>query len=122
MRISEQILLNTEIYKNSINLQAVYSDESENYIQPFEPDFDDEVKVRIRIGSGEADYIAVVSDGAEYEMLFEKNIGIYDFYFYLFAPESENRRYSFKIKTVTRLFITINTALCSLLIQTAISR
>lgn len=98
MRISEQILLNTEIYKNSINLQAVYSDESENYIQPFEPDFDDEVKVRIRIGSGEADYIAVVSDGAEYEMLFEKNIGIYDFYFYLFAPESENRRYSFKIK------------------------
>ena len=49
MRIGEQIILDEKIMNCIINEDAVFSDETKNYLFPFEPDESDEVKVRIRV-------------------------------------------------------------------------
>lgn len=44
MRISEKVLYNTAVISGIINFDAVFSDETVNYVNPFEPDEYDNVK------------------------------------------------------------------------------
>ena len=49
MRISDKVLYNTAVISGIINFDAVFSDETVNYVNPFEPDEYDNVKIRLRI-------------------------------------------------------------------------
>lgn len=97
MRISEEILYNTSIISGVINFDAVFSDETSNYIKPFEPCEHDEVKIRLRVGREETDKACFFSNGREYPMELEKSDGLFDYYYITVPPEKENRCYSFKI-------------------------
>ena len=101
MRIGEEIILNTKIMNGMINEDAVFSDETENYLCPFEPDENDEVKIRLRVGSGEADEVYFFSDGEGTPMSLEKTKDMFDFYFLIVPPEENNKSYAFKIVSGT---------------------
>ena len=51
MGIGEKIILDNKIMNGLINEEAVFSDETKNYVCPFEPGEFDEVKIRIRTGA-----------------------------------------------------------------------
>lgn len=99
MRISEKVLYNTAVISGIINFDAVFSDETVNYVNPFEPDEYDNVKIRLRIGKDEAEAVYFFSNGREYKMELEKSKDIFDYYFIIIPPEKENRSYSFKIES-----------------------
>ena len=73
MRISEKVLYNTAVISGIINFDAVFSDETVNYVNPFEPDEYDNVKIRLRIGKDEAEAVYFFSNGREYKMELEKS-------------------------------------------------
>lgn len=97
MGIGEEIIFNKKILSESVNVAAIFSDESINYMCPNEPSVNDFVKVRLRLGSGEADEVLIISDGMERKMSVEKTIGMFDFYYFMVPPENYNRSYVFKI-------------------------
>ena len=97
MRIGEQIILENKIMNGIINEDAVFSDETNNYLSPFEPDEDQEVRVRIRVGAGETDSIYFCSEDMRIKMTLERKRGIFEYYYAVIPPEAEDRRYYFEI-------------------------
>lgn len=97
MSVGEEIIFNKKILSEAVNQAAIFSDESINYMCPNEPSSNDYVKVRLRIGTNEADAVFFVSKGTEDKMAVEKTIGMFDYYFFMIPPEVCNRSYSFKI-------------------------
>lgn len=97
MGIGDKIIFSKKILSESVNVAAIYSDESINYMCPNEPTANDCVKVRLRIGSNEADDVLFVSEGVEGKMSIEKTQGMFDYYYFNVIPEKNNRKYYFKI-------------------------
>ncbi len=97
MRIGEKIILDEKIMNGIINEDAVFSDETKNYLSPFEPNEDDEVNIRIRVGAGEIDGVYFCSEDKCVEMSFEKLKGIFEYYCITIPPESDSRKYHFEI-------------------------
>ena len=81
----------------TINEGAVFSDETVTFLSPYEPDPDDCVRIRIRLGRHDAERVYLVSQGEAREMHLEKSEGIFDWFSVCIPPESNNRRYFFKI-------------------------
>ncbi|MCD8036427.1 MAG: glycoside hydrolase family 13 protein [Clostridiales bacterium] len=97
MTKGEETFINSKIMNGIINRDAVFSDETETFLFPFEPNEDDSVKVRLRVGAGDADEVYVVTGDSEYPMIKESIKDIFEYYAFTFQPEKENRAYSFKI-------------------------
>ena len=91
MRIGEQIILDDKILDGIINEDAVFSDETKNYLYPFEPDETDEVKIRIRAGAGETDGIYFCSENKRIKMTLEKTKGIFEYYYTVIPPEKDDQ-------------------------------
>lgn len=104
MNISEKIILNKKLLDKTVNFDAVFSDESVNYMNPNEPSDRDCVRVRLRVGTNEADAVFFVSEGTEEAMTVEKTDGMFDYYSLTVPPENKNRRYLFKINSAGRIF------------------
>lgn len=104
MRIGEQIILDDKILDGIINEDAVFSDETKNYLYPFEPDETDEVKIRIRAGAGETDGIYFCSENKRIKMTLEKIKGIFEYYYTVIPPEKDDRRYHFEIESGSRKY------------------
>ena len=104
MRIGEQIILDEKIMNCIINEDAVFSDETKNYLFPFEPDESDEVKVRIRIGSGECDGVYFCSEDMRIKMTLEKSKEIFDYYYVVIPPEEKDRKYHFEIEAGSEIY------------------
>lgn len=81
-----------------LNTLAVFSDETEYYRFPVEPDEKDSVAIKIRTEKNDCDRIFIVSDNDRIEMnkAFEK--GIFDFYEAVIPPSKENLKYYFEIQ------------------------
>ncbi|MDD5944935.1 MAG: glycoside hydrolase family 13 protein [Clostridia bacterium] len=94
---AEDILFGNKIMNGIINSDAVFSDETENFLSPFEPSEFDMVRLRIRIGADEADRVFLVSEGECTPMIWEDRRGIFEYYCTDVPPEEKNRSYCFKI-------------------------
>lgn len=97
MTRGEEAILNNKIINGIINSDAVFSDETEAFVFPFEPNEGDIVKVKLRVGTGDAEEVYVLSDGKEFPMLSERKKDMFEYFSYTFKPENENRAYSFKL-------------------------
>lgn len=104
MDISEKIILNKKLLSKDVNFDAVFSDESVNYMNPNEPSYYDCVKVRLRVGINEADEVFFVSEGTEKKMDVEKTVNMFDYYYFIVPPETQNRAYLFKIRSGEKVF------------------
>lgn len=81
-----------------LNTLSVFSDETEYYRFPVEPDEKDSVKIKIRTEKNDCDRIFIVSDNDRLEMTKAFEEGIFDFYEAVIPPSKENLRYYFEIQ------------------------
>ena len=81
-----------------LNTLAVFSDETEYYRFPVEPDEKDSVTIKIRTEKNDCDRIFIVSDNDRLEMSKAFEEGIFDFYEALIPPSKENLKYYFEIQ------------------------
>ena len=64
----------------TLNLDALFSDESPSYVVPFEPKVGDFVTIRIRTARANVDEVWLVSDHLRERMEFERTSGLFDYY------------------------------------------
>ena len=64
----------------TLNLDALFSDESPSYVDPFEPSVGDTVTIRVRTARANVDEVWLVSDHLRERMEFEKTMGLFDYY------------------------------------------
>lgn len=81
-----------------LNTLSVFSDETEYYRFPVEPDEKDSVAIKIRTEKNDCDRIFIVSDNDRLEMTKAFEEGIFDFYEAVIPPSKENLRYYFEIQ------------------------
>ncbi len=62
------------------DIQALFSDETQNYVTPMEADPGESVTIRIRTAAYNADTVYLVHDGVREAMHLEKREGSFDFY------------------------------------------
>ena len=95
--------INNSIYSRAglnaeyLIIDAIYSDETEHYVNPCEPDFGEPTRVKLRTARGNADAAYVCADNADaLKMELALTDGIFDYYEAVVRPESIVRYY-FKI-------------------------
>ena len=89
-----------------LNTDALFSDLSENYVTPMEPDAGDEVTVRVRTARANVDEVWLVSGERKLRMHLEKTQGVFDYYKTSFVMPDQVLLYYFEIwsgKTMTCL-------------------
>ncbi len=79
--------------------QALFSDGTENYVSPMEPNPGDTVTVRFRTGHDTADAVYFVSSGHKKAMSLEYSEGCFDFYATEFAAGTAPLTYFFEVRS-----------------------
>ena len=64
----------------TLNLDALFSDESPSYIEPFEPQVGDTVTIRVRTARANVDEVWILSDHMRERMEYERSSGLFDYY------------------------------------------
>ncbi len=64
----------------TLNLDALFSDESPSYVDPFEPEIGDTVTIRVRTARANVDEVWLVSDHVRERMEYERSSGTFDYY------------------------------------------
>lgn len=100
----ERLLLLAKMNFEYINIDAIFSDESENYRTPVSPEFNEEVFVRIRTGKEDVDKITVCYEGDSYPMKVIKSEGYFDYYEGSFKCGDKKGSYYFKIDKRERAY------------------
>ena len=80
------------------NRHALYTDTTENYITPAEPEAYDTVTIRFRTGKNNVDYMFFVYKGKKYPMSKVESDEFFDFYVYELRLENEKAAYCFEIR------------------------
>lgn len=80
-----------------LNTDALFSDLSENYVTPMEPDAGDEVTVRVRTARANVDEVWLVSGERKLRMHLEKTQGVFDYYKTSFVMPDQIFLYYFEI-------------------------
>jgi len=80
-----------------LNRLAVFSDETESYRFPVEPDENDNITIKIRTQRNDADSVFAVCDSVRIEMEKCETTGRFDYYRAVLAPSADNIRYYFEI-------------------------
>lgn len=94
----EQLLLGSKFEADPLNIEAIFSDETENYRYPIEPMTEDEVQVFLQTAHANVDMVWVVYDSIKRPMTFIKTEGVFDYYSYSFSPTSETKYYYYEIE------------------------
>ncbi len=79
------------------NSEALFSDETENYVSPMEPDPGQTVTIRFRTAAHNADKVFLISGPMKETMQFEKTEGSFDYYRIEITLGWEPLRYYFEI-------------------------
>ncbi|MDO5476501.1 MAG: glycoside hydrolase family 13 protein [Eubacteriales bacterium] len=79
------------------DLQTFFSDTTEDYITPSEPDLYDWVTIRLRVGRGQADACFLVTRKMHLHMKLSESDGLFDYYAVRFEITSKPLRYYFEI-------------------------
>lgn len=82
-----------------LNKAALFSDESENYRTPFEPDLWDRVTIRFRTWKDNVDYVFFICGSYRVAMKKEYTEGTFDYYTYTTAPLTGPIHYFFEVQT-----------------------
>ena len=86
-------------------VDALFSDETENYVCPMEPKPGDTVKIRFRTGKDNVDQVYFISGAIKKEMEHEFSEGVFDYYATELTVSEEPVYYYFEIKAgQTRCF------------------
>jgi len=81
------------------NVQALFSDETRQYVQPMEPSCGDEVTIRFRTAASNVDAVYLISGPLRQKMEFEKTDGSFDYYTVKVKLGWELFRYYFEIRS-----------------------
>lgn len=100
----ERLLLMAKMNFEYVNIDAIFSDESENYRTPVSPDFNEEVIVKIRTGKGDLDKVFVIFEGESFPMKITKTEGYFDYYEGSFKCGETRQSYYFKIIKEERVY------------------
>ena len=80
------------------NMDALFSDETENYVSPMEPKPGDTVRIRIRTQKDNVDCVYFISGSLKKEMEFEFREGRFDYYMIEIEAGTEPIYYYFEIQ------------------------
>ena len=64
----------------TLNQDALFSDESPSYVEPYEPSVGDTVTIRVRTARANVDEVWILSDNMRERMEYEKSAGLFDYY------------------------------------------
>lgn len=81
----------------TLNLDALFSDESPSYVEPFEPAVGDTVTIRVRTARANVDEVWLVSDHLRERMEYEKTTGLFDYYIARVRLGRQSMSYCFEI-------------------------
>lgn len=87
-----------------INAEAVFSDETENFIIPTEPSDDEQVTIRLRTASHNVDSVFLIMDEKEVEVSIIRNEKPFDYYEFVFDKIPKKVSYYFKITKKERVY------------------
>lgn len=100
----ERLLLLAKMNFNYINVDAIFSDESENYRDPVSPDINEKVSVKIRTGKDDLDEVYVLFGGESYQMDRVESDGYFDYYEGSFICGESRDSYYFKLVKEDRVY------------------
>ncbi len=93
LRLLEYLYNSTSI----INFGALFSDGTENYCSPMEPEVGDDLTLRFRTAADNVDSVFVVVNDDRYEMKVEEQDLLFDYYQVVIPHVTERLRYYFEI-------------------------
>lgn len=82
---------------NTLNLKAIFSDETVDYKTPYQCNPGDDVTLRVRTGKGDMDVVKVNLNGRIKVMSKTQTEGCFDYYTYTFRCGKENVRYYYSL-------------------------
>ncbi len=100
----ERLLLLAKMNFDYINVDAIFSDESENYRDPVSPDINEKVSVKIRTGKDDLDEVYVLFSGESYQMDRVESDGYFDYYEGSFICGESRDSYYFKLVKEDRVY------------------
>ena len=87
-----------------LNIDAVFSDETENFVKPSAPRKGERVSIMLRTALNDADRVSLILDDNEIEMKVFESGDFFDFYEASVLPEKKVLRYYFKIEKQSRIY------------------
>ena len=76
---------------------ALFSDETRNYVEPMEPKPGETVTIRFRTGKNNVDEVYLINGEKRFPMTYEKTRGRFDFYMVQIVMDEEIFRYYFEV-------------------------
>ena len=76
---------------------ALFSDETRNYVEPMEPKPGETVTIRFRTGKNNVDEVYLINGEKRFPMTYEKTRGRFDFYMVQIVMDEEIFRYYFEL-------------------------
>ena len=77
---------------------GLFSDETENYVSPMEPEVGDKVTIRFRAVKNNIDYVYWISGAKRILMDYEKTVGSFDYYKIEIIMGQEVLHYYFEVR------------------------
>ncbi len=81
----------------TLNLDALFSDESPSFVDPCEPNVGDTVTIRVRTARANVDEVWLVGDHVRERMEYERSEGVFDYYFAKVRMGRQTLSYCFEI-------------------------
>ena len=94
----ERLMVYSKTLMEKLDLKAIFSDETENFRSPSEPSDKDFVTVTIRTGKNNADNVYIIYDDKKIKMEYSHSKCDFDYYKYVFEPETTTKTYYFEIE------------------------
>lgn len=100
----EKINLYASVSKEYINMEGIFSDETENFVFPIEPSSSDIVTIKIRTVKGNVDYVYFNFDEKEEKMKLLTTDDLFDYYSITLEPIKNTIKYYFSIEKSTEKY------------------
>ena len=99
LTLNEKKLLYIQNMRPAMKREALFSDETEEYRVPAEPDINEEVLIRFRTAKANVNSVYFCIDEEEYEMRLAGTDRIFDYYEYVYKLSDKQIHYYFKINS-----------------------
>lgn len=93
----EKVNFYGKISKDYINMEGIFSDETENFISPIEPSSTEEVTIKIRTFKSNIDCVYISFEEKEKKMYLLKSDDLFDYYSITLEPIKSTIKYFFSI-------------------------
>lgn len=93
----EKVFLYKELTKDYINVEALFSDETENFVSSPEPGFNEKITIKLRCAKDNIDKAYFCHNNNQFEMKVGYSDEFFDFYEYTTEPIKSELRYYFTV-------------------------